>query len=448
MSIDFITKVSREVIQRNTVERELYTQLDVKRGLRNADGSGVLAGLSKISGVIGSQKNDGKLTPVDGQLRYRGIDIVDIVEGIQKEKRRGFAEVTYLLLFGKLPTAAELQEYEANLYPRMKLPNRLIATNILQYTSPNVMNALQRVTLALYTLDENPEETSIPNVIRQSLELLAKSPSIIAYAFLALRHKFHGEALYLNPPRGDYDIAQNFLHMLRPTGQFTELEAQILDLALVLHAEHGGGNNSTFAVHVLSSSLTDTYSAMAAAVGSLKGPLHGAANANVMAMMRNIKENVKDWADREEVAAYIEKIVRKEAHNRTGLVYGLGHAVYTKSDPRAIILNRQARELAEVKGRLDEFNLYQTVAEVTPGAFARVKQSDKVIAPNVDYFSGFVYDMLGFPEEIYTPLFAMARVAGWSAHRLDEIINGGRIIRPAYRSVAEPQKYLPMSERA
>lgn len=448
MSIDFINKVSREVLERNSVDRELYAQLDVKRGLRNADGSGVLAGLSKISGVIGTQKTDGKLIPVDGQLRYRGIDIVDIVEGIQKEQRRGFGEVTYLLLFGKLPTAAELQEYEANLYPRMKLPNRLIAANILQYTSPNVMNALQRVTLTLYTLDENPEDTSIPNVIRQSLELLAKFPAIIAYSYLALRHQFHGEALYLNPPRSDYDIAQNFLHMLRPTGQFTELEAQILDLALVLHAEHGGGNNSTFAVHVLSSSLTDTYSAMAAAVGSLKGPLHGAANANVMAMMRNIKENVKDWADREEVAAYIEKIVRKEAHNRTGLVYGLGHAVYTKSDPRAIILNRKARELAAVKGRLDEFDLYQTVAEVTPGAFAKVKQSGKVIAPNVDYFSGFVYDMLGFPEEIYTPLFAMARVAGWSAHRLDEIINGGRIIRPAYRSVAEPQKYLPMSERS
>lgn len=447
MSIEFINKVSRDVIECNTVERDLYVQLDVKRGLRNADGSGVLAGLSKIASVIGFQKSDGKLTPVDGQLRYRGIDIVDLVEGIRQEKRHGFAEVAYLLLFGKLPTAAELQEYEANLYPRMKLPNRLIATNILQYTSPNVMNALQRVTLALYTLDENPEDTSIPNVIRQSLELLAKFPAIIAYSFLALRHQFHGEALYLNPPRNDYDIAQNFLHMLRPTGQFTELEAQILDLALVLHAEHGGGNNSTFAVHVLSSSLTDTYSAIAAAIGSLKGPLHGAANANVMAMMRNIKENVKDWADREEVAAYIEKIVRKEAHNRTGLVYGMGHAVYTKSDPRAIILNRQARELAAVKGRLDEFKLYQTVAEVTPGAFAKVKQSDKVIAPNVDYFSGFVYDMLGFPEEIYTPLFAMARVAGWSAHRLDEIINGGRIIRPAYRSVAELQKYLPMSER-
>ncbi len=447
MSIDFINKVSGEVLERNSVDRELYAQLDVKRGLRNADGSGVLAGLSKISGVIGTQKTDGKLIPVDGQLRYRGIDIVDIVEGIQKEQRRGFGEVTYLLLFGKLPTAAELQEYEANLYPRMKLPNRLIAANILQYTSPNVMNALQRVTLTLYTLDENPEDTSIPNVIRQSLELLAKFPAIIAYSYLALRHQFHGEALYLNPPRSDYDIAQNFLHMLRPTGQFTELEAQILDLALVLHAEHGGGNNSTFAVHVLSSSLTDTYSAMAAAVGSLKGPLHGAANANVMAMMRNIKENVKDWADREEVAAYIEKIVRKEAHNRTGLVYGLGHAVYTKSDPRAIILNRKARELAAVKGRLDEFDLYQAVAEVTPGAFAKVKQSDKVIAPNVDYFSGFVYDMLGFPEEIYTPLFAMARVAGWSAHRLDEIINGGRIIRPAYRNVAGPQKYLPMDER-
>jgi citrate synthase len=447
MSVEIIAKASEEILKRNKIDRDLYTQLDVKRGLRNADGSGVLAGLSKISGVIGTKKVDGQLVPVDGQLRYRGIDIVDIVEGIQKESRHGFAEVVYLLLLGELPAASELEELEAYLYPRMKLPNRLVATNLLQYTSPNVMNALQKVVLTLYTLDENPNDTSIPNVLRQCLELIAKFPAIIAYAFLAMRNKFHGETLFINPPRLDYDIAKNFLYMLRPKGEFTSLEAELLDIALVLHADHGGGNNSTFTTHVVSSSHTDTYSAIAAATGSLKGPLHGAANANVMSMMRNIKENLKDWADRDEVNDYIGKIIRKEAHDRAGLVYGLGHAVYTKSDPRAVILNQKAQELAEVKGRMDEYNLYNLVAEVTPGLFKNIKNSDKVISPNVDYFSGFVYDLLGFPEEIYTPLFAMARVAGWSAHRIDELINGGRIIRPAYKSVAELQKYVPMRER-
>lgn len=447
MSIDFITRASEEVLRRNTIDRDLYTQLDVKRGLRNADGSGVLAGLTKISSVIGSKKIDGKLEPVDGQLMYRGIDIVDLVEGIQSGKRHGFAETVYLLIVGKLPTASELEAFEAYLYPKMKLPNRLIAANILQYTSPNVMNALQKVVLTLYTLDESPDDTSIPNAIRQSLELVARFPAIIAYAFLALRNKFHNEALFINSPRTDYDIAENFLYMLRPAGEFTPLESELLDLALVLHAEHGGGNNSTFTCHVVSSTHTDTYSAINGAIGSLKGPLHGAANTNVMYMMQNIKENVKDWGDRDEVGAYLEKIVRKEAHNRTGLVYGLGHAVYTKSDPRALILNQKALELAEDKGRLDEYNLYNLVADVTPGILDKVKKSDKVISPNVDYFSGLVYDMLGFPQEIYTPLFAMGRIAGWSAHRIDELINGGRIIRPAYKSVAEPQKYTPMDQR-
>ncbi|RMI03665.1 MAG: citrate/2-methylcitrate synthase [Calditrichaeota bacterium] len=447
MNAEFLHKVSEEILHRYQIDRSLYGKFDVKRGLRNADGSGVLAGLTKISSVIGSRKENGKLVPVEGELRYRGIDIRDLVSGIQEDGRHGFSEVTYLLLFAKLPTRAELKEFEAYLYPRMALDKRLIATTILQFTSSHVMNAMQRVVLTLYSLDENPDDISIPNVVRQCLELIAKFPAIIAYSYRALRNKFHGDALFINPPKAGYDIAENFLHMLRPTSEFSKLEAEILDLALVLHAEHGGGNNSSFTTHVVSSSNTDTYSAIAAALGSLKGPLHGAANANVMYMMANIKENVKDWADRDEVAAYIEKILRKEAHDRTGLVYGMGHAVYTKSDPRAKILKEKARELAEVKGRMDEFNLYTAVEELTPGLFQKVKQSDKVISPNVDFFSGFVYDMLGFPVEIYTPLFAMARVVGWSAHRMDELINGGRIIRPAYKSVAEPQPYVPIDQR-
>ncbi len=445
---DFITRASQEVLERNKIDRDLYVKLDVKRGLRNADGSGVLAGLTKISSVIGSRKEDGKIIPVEGELRYRGINIMDIVQGIQQRNQHGFSEATYLLLFGKLPTESELNEFEEYLYSRMEIPNRLVATNILQFTSPSVMNSLQRVVLALYTLDEKPDDTSIPNVIRQCLDLVAKFPTIIAYSYRALRNKFHDEALFINPPKDGYDIPENFLHMLRPASDFTPLEAEILDLALVLHAEHGGGNNSSFTSHVVSSSQTDTYSAIAAAIGSLKGPLHGAANSSVMHMMANIKENVKDWADKDELSRYLEKILSKKAYDGKGLVYGMGHAVYTKSDPRAIVLKQKARDLADAKGRLDEYNLYLDIEKLTPGIFQRVKNSDKVISPNVDFFSGFVYDMLGFSIDIYTPLFAMARVVGWSAHRIDELINGGRIIRPAYKSVAEPQEYIPIDDRS
>ncbi len=448
MSNDFITNISQTILKANAIDKTLYKQLDVKRGLRNADGSGVLAGLTKISSVIGSKKVDGKLEPVEGSLRYRGIDIREIVANIQSEERHGFAEAIYLLMFGKLPTAAELKELEKNLYPQMHLPRPIVVNNILQFTSPNVMNSLQKMALSLYVLDENPDDVSIPNVVRQSLNLIAKFPAIIAYSFVAMRNKFHGDPLYINPPKEGFDIAQNFLHMLRPSGKFTTLEAELLDLALILHAEHGGGNNSSFTTHVVSSSRTDTYSAMAAAVGALKGPLHGAANASVMDMMANIKENVKDWNDRDEVSAYIEKIIRKEAHNRTGLVYGMGHAVYTKSDPRAVVLKEKARELARAKGRTDEFELYLNIEALTPGLFQKVKNSSKVISPNVDFFSGFVYDMLGFSKPIYTPLFAMARVVGWSSHRIDELINGGRIIRPGYKSVAEPHEYIPMGKRS
>ncbi len=447
MSSKFVEKASEKILEHNKIKRDLYTELDVKRGLRNSDGSGVLAGLTRISGVVGSKREDGQLVPVDGRLRYRGISIQDLVEGVQSEGRHGFAEVVYLLLFGELPDAQELKELEDYLSPRMTLPRRLIATNILQYTSSNVMNALQRVTLALYADDDNPDDVSLANITAQSLNLIAKFPAIIAYSFRAMRNKFHGESLFINPPKEGYDIAENFLHMLRPSSEFTAQEAEILDLALILHAEHGGGNNSSFTSHVVSSSQTDTYSAIAAAIGALKGPLHGAANANVMYMMANIKENVKDWNDRDEISAYIERIIRKEVHNKTGLVYGMGHAVYTKSDPRAVVLKDKARALAKAKGRLDEFNLYTTIEAVTPGIFNEVKGSSKVISPNVDFFSGFVYDMLEFPQEIYTPLFAMARIVGWSAHRIDELINGGRIIRPGYKSVAGEDDFKPMSQR-
>ncbi len=447
MSNDYFDKLSEKIIANNTVDKNLFAELDVKRGLRNADGSGVLAGLTKLSSVVGSKKIDGKLQPVEGSLSYRGINIVDIVKGLQAEKRHGFSEITYLMLLGELPTPDQLKEFESHLYSEMTLSRRFISTNILQFTSASVMNMLQKGVLTLYALDENPDDTSVSNILRQSISLTAKFPALIAYSYVAMRNKFHNAPLYINMPKEGYDLAQNFLHMLRPDGHFTDLEAELLDLALILHAEHGGGNNSSFTSHVVSSSQSDSYSTIAAAIGSLKGPLHGAANSQVMSMMDNIKENVKNWADKDEVSAYVTKIIRKEAYNKTGLVYGMGHAVYTKSDPRAIVLKEKARELAKVKNREDELQMYLHIEEVTPQIFADVKGSTKVISPNVDFFSGFVYDMLGFDPAIYTPMFAMARVVGWSAHRIDELINGGRIIRPGYRSVAEAKDYISISKR-
>jgi len=448
MANNFLENVSNQLLKTAEIDRELYIKYSVKRVLRNEDGTGVLAGLTQISSVIGFNIVDEEVIPVDGELYYRGINIVDLVDGIEKEKRHGFPEVTYLLLFGKLPTEKELSQFKDYIKPLMHLPPGLNETSILGFPSPSVMNKLQRVILVLYGVDPNPDDISIPNVIRQSLDLIAKFPTIIAYSYQAMRHKLHGESLFVHPPNPELCCAENFLYMLRPDRSYTKLEADLLDLALVLHAEHGGGNNSAFTCQVVSSSHTDTYSAISAAVGSLKGPLHGAANSNVMGMMNNIKTNVKNWKDDDEISAYLEKIVKGEAHDKKGLIYGMGHAVYTKSDPRAIILKNKARVLAEAKGRSDEHQLYLNIERLAPAIFQRIKKSNKIIAPNVDFFSGFVYDLLGFPRDIYTPLFAMARVVGWSAHRIEELINGRRIIRPAYKSVAQHAKYIPTTKRS
>lgn len=447
MNQEFINLVSKQITETAEIERDLYSQYHVKRGLRNEDGSGVLVGLTKISSVIGYKIVDEEVVPVEGELRYRGININDLVDGFLSENRHGFPEVIYLLLFGKLPTQQELENFMNYMREITPLPPGLNETSILGFPSPSVMNKLQRVTLVLYGTDPKPDDISIPNVIRQCLSLIAKFPVITAYSYQAMRHKLHGESLFVHPPNPELCCAENFLYMLRPDRSYTPLEADTLDLALMLHADHGGGNNSTFTSHVVTSSHTDTYSAISAAIGSLKGPLHGAANSYVMDMMTNIKENVKDWKDEEEVGNYIEKILRGEAHDKAGLVYGMGHAVYTKSDPRAIILKNKAKELAAEKGRSDEHDLYMNVEKLTPSLFQKVKKSNKVIAPNVDFFSGFVYDLLGFPREIYTPIFAMARVVGWSAHRIEELINGKRIIRPSYKSVAQPQNYVRIGER-
>ena len=447
MSQDFVKYATDQLMKTAEIERDLYTKFSVKRGLRNDDGSGVLVGLTKISSVIGFKIVDEEVIPVDGELYYRGMHINDLVEGVEKEKRHGFTEVIYLLIFGKLPNSQELQDFRDYLNVRTNLPPGLNETSILGFPSPSVMNKLQRVILVLFGVDPNPDDISISNVVRQCLDLIAKFPTIIAYSYQAMRHKLHGESLFVHPPHPTLCCAENFLYMLRSDRQYNQLEADILDLALMLHADHGGGNNSTFTTHVVTSSHTDTYSAISAAVGSLKGPLHGAANASVMDMMTNIKENVKDWKDDDELSHYLERMLKGEVHDKQGLIYGMGHAVYTKSDPRAIILKNKAKDLAAQKGRSDEHQLYLNVERLAPGLFQHIKKSSKVISPNVDFFSGFVYDLLGFPRDIYTPLFAMARVVGWSAHRIEELLNGRRIIRPAYKSVATPQKYIPMAKR-
>ena len=447
MSQDFVKYATDQLMKTAEIERDLYTKFSVKRGLRNDDGSGVLVGLTKISSVIGFKIVDEEVIPVDGELYYRGMHINDLVAGVEKEKRHGFTEVIYLLIFGKLPNSQELQDFRDYLNVRTNLPPGLNETSILGFPSPSVMNKLQRVILVLFGVDPNPDDISISNVVRQCLDLIAKFPTIIAYSYQAMRHKLHGESLFVHPPHPTLCCAENFLYMLRSDRQYNQLEADILDLALMLHADHGGGNNSTFTTHVVTSSHTDTYSAISAAVGSLKGPLHGAANASVMDMMTNIKENVKDWKDDDELSSYLERMLKGEVHDKQGLIYGMGHAVYTKSDPRAIILKNKAKDLAAQKGRSDEHQLYLNVERLAPGLFQHIKKSSKVISPNVDFFSGFVYDLLGFPRDIYTPLFAMARVVGWSAHRIEELLNGRRIIRPAYKSVATPQKYIPMAKR-
>jgi len=444
-----MTELAETAFRNNQIPPEAYGRWEVKRGLRNEDGTGVLVGLTEIGTAHGYILDEGERIPDHGRLSYRGIDVLDIVKGIQTEGRRGFEEVIYLLLFGELPSRTRLEEFTRLLISYRELPERFYESMILAQPSPDIMNKLSRTVLALYSSDDNPDDISIPNVLRQSLQLIARFPVLVAYAYRAVAHYYKGKSLHIHPPDPGLGIAENFLHVLRKDSKFTALEAEALDLALVLHAEHGGGNNSSFTVHVVSSSDTDTYSAISAALGSLKGPKHGGANASVMAMMQNIKENVSDWSDEDEVADYLARILRKEAFDQRGLLYGIGHAVYTLSDPRAVVFKEKAMALAKQLGeaREKEMNLYLSVEKLAPKVFAKVKGSDKVIAANVDFFAGFVYDMLGFPKEIYTAMFAMSRIAGWSAHRIEELINGGRIIRPMYKSIVKPAPYIPMNQR-
>ncbi len=428
--------------------KELFKQYSVKRGLRNEDGTGVMAGLTSVGAVIGYYIEDGEKFPTEGHLRYRGYDLTDIVRNCEKEKRFGFEEAAYLLLFGHLPDSKTLEDFSRLIGNLRSLPNGFAEDMILKAPSKNIMNKIARSVLAAYSYDTNPDEISVGNILRQSIELIARLPVMAAYGYQAKSHYHDGNSLYLHAPQPRLSTAENLLYMLRPDNKYTREEAEMLDVLLMIHAEHGGGNNSAFTTRVVSSSDTDTYSAIAAAIGSLKGPKHGGANAKVMSMISNIETNVNDWEDEDEVRAYLAKILRKEAFDGAGLIYGMGHAIYTYSDPRCLLLKERASMLAEKNPKfLKEFNLYQLVEKLTPDVFAEVKHNPKVMCANVDLYSGFVYKMLGIPEEMYTPLFAISRIVGWCAHRLEEVIGCGRIIRPAYKSMLHSKEYIEIEKR-
>lgn len=420
---------------------------NIKRGLRNADGTGVMAGCTKIGSVQGYSIIDGEKTPMEGRLIYRGYNVKDLISGFTQDKRFGFEEIAYLLLFGRLPSAEEYTAFRQLLTDNMNLPAGFTEDMILKAPSSNIMNKLARSALVLYSYDDNPDSTELSNMVQQSIRLIAQFPIIVAHAYAAKVHYYDNGSLILHWPEPGYSIAENFLHSIRPDSKFTEEEARLLDICLVLHAEHGGGNNSAFTCRVLSSSGTDTYSAIAAAVGSLKGPKHGGANQRVSAMFDEIKTNVSDWNDDEAITAYLEKILRKEAGDGSGLIYGMGHAIYTMSDPRAVILKDAATALAEKTGYLKELRLLESIERLTPDVFARVTGSDKAMCANVDFYSGLVYRMLNIPEDLFTPLFAIARVAGWCSHRIEEVMTSNRIIRPAYKSLTHSRSYVPMAKR-
>ncbi|NLL20593.1 MAG: citrate/2-methylcitrate synthase [Firmicutes bacterium] len=429
------------------IDPQLHERFNTKRGLRNSDGTGVLVGLTAIGDVHSYIVDEHEKIPVEGRLYYRGIEINDLVKGFQKEKRHGFDEVCYLLLFGQLPNVDQLNYFKQMVYESRTLPEGFIEDMILKAPSRDIMNQLARSVLTCYSYDDNADDTSVSNVLRQSIELIARLPTLAAYGFQAKEYFFNNNSLYIHKPRQDLTPAENFLHMIRPDNHYSELEANILDLNLILHAEHGGGNNSAFTTHVVSSTDTDTYSTIAAAIGALKGPKHGGANIKVIEMMNDIKENVKNWDNEREIEDYLVKILRKEAFDHKGLLYGIGHAVYTLSDPRELLLKEKAGELSQEKNMQEEYGLYELVEKLAPQVLADVKKITKPIAVNVDFYSGFVYKMLNIPPDLYTPIFAMARIAGWSAHRIEEIISGGKVIRPAYKNISKKNSYIPLTER-
>ncbi len=447
MMAEFLHNLCSDYKIHNSLTEEARANSNIKRGLRNDDGTGVMVGCTKVGNVLGYRIVDGEREPMEGKLFYRGYELSDLVDAYIREGRFGFSEVAYLLLFGRLPTKEHYEMFTALLHDMTALPENFTEDMILKNPSHDIMNKLGRSVLALYSCDPNPDDLSLENMMRQSIELVARFPVIAAYAYVVKRHYFENDSLYLHRPMPELSIAENFLHMIRPDKHFTHEEARLLDLCLVCHAEHGGGNNSTFSCRCVSSTGTDTYSAIAAAVGSLKGPKHGGANQRVLRQFEEVKQNVRDWKDDGEVAAFVRRILLGEVSDHSGLVYGMGHAVYTLSDPRTVILKKSARRLAEQKNMLNELELMEAIERVTPRVFAEVTGKEKVMCANVDMYSGLIYRMLDIPTDLFTPLFAVARITGWCAHRMEEVLTGGRIYRPAYKSLIRHKEYVPFDAR-
>lgn len=445
---DALSSLCEELLKNNRISPEAYTRFDVKRGLRNADGTGVMAGLTRICSVEGYYIDDGERVPKEGRLIYRGIDMNEIVDNCIVENRFGFEEVAWLLLFGDLPTQKQLDRFCELLAECRELPDEFIEDMIMKAPSPDIMNKVARSVLALYSFDQNPDDTSVENVLRQSIQLMAQIPSIMAYAYQVKRRVYDHKSMFIHQNKKSLKTAESILHSIRADRKFTDEEAKLLDLCMIIHAEHGGGNNSTFATRCITSSGTDTYSAIAAGIGSLKGPKHGGANIKVHKMVEDMKAHVSDPTNEGQVADYLAKVIQKKAGDGSGLIYGMGHAVYTLSDPRAVILKRSAREYSKKCGFEADFRTLELIEELTPELFAKYKGEKKKICANVDLYSGLIYDMLKIPQELFTPLFMSSRIAGWSAHRIEELTGGGgRIMRPAYKSVSLPRRFVPMAER-
>lgn len=442
-----ILELAKMTEEAGYIEQELFTKYDVKRGLRDLNGKGVLAGLTHISDVRATKIVDGETVPTEGNLFYRGINVKDLVKGFTEANHFGFEETSYLLLFGELPSREELAEFNEMLADYRNLPTHFVRDIIMKAPSKDMMNTLARSVLTLYSYDDRADDTSMPNVLRQCLQLISIFPMLAIYGYQAYSYYHDGNSFFIHKPKPEYSTAENILHLLRPDSKFTPLEAKLLDIALVLHAEHGGGNNSSFTTHVVTSSLTDTYSTIAAAIGSLKGPRHGGANIKVVKMFEDMKRAVKDWTSEEEVGDYLRKLLHKEEFDHAGLIYGVGHAIYSKSDPRAEVLKSYVEKLSVEKGLEKEFALYSMVERLAPEIIAGERKMYKGVSINVDFYSGFVYDMLGLPLELYTPIFAIARIAGWSAHRLEELANNGKIIRPAYKSISVERPYVNIEDR-
>ena len=440
-----LAEMSREA---GVIDTALFTKYDVKRGLRDLNGKGVLAGLTNISDVRATKMVDGQSVPAEGRLFYRGYEVKDLIDGFSRDGRFGFEEVTYLLLFDKLPNKKELEEFEKLLIYYRSLSTSFVRDIIMKAPSKDMMNTLARSILTLYAYDEAADDVTLPNVLRQCLQLISLCPLLSIYGYQAYSHYHDGQSFFIHQPLTEGSMAENILHILRPDSSYTPLEAKLLDICMILHMEHGGGNNSTFTTHVVTSSLTDTYSVMAAAIGSLKGPRHGGANIKVIKMFEDMKKEVKDWTDEDEVSNYLDRLLNKQAFDKAGLIYGVGHAVYSISDPRAVVLKKFVERLSVEKGLHKEFELYNLVERLAPKIIAGERKMYKGVSVNVDFYSGFVYKMLGLPMELYTPIFAIARMSGWAAHRLEELANNGKIIRPAYKSICEERAYVDLKDRA